>query len=117
MTIGQQPTGAAQADLLLAAEGAGDATANGQVGMDAAAAAVLIASAADITLVIDAKGVIRSMDYGAEFERDGLNQFVGRQWSDSVTLETQQKVAALLSEAVEYTGKSPSTKSKWRQVN
>jgi transcriptional regulator PpsR len=82
-------------------------------GLDVAAAAALVAAAADITLVIDASGVVRSMHCNEDFSRDGLDTLVGRHWADSVTIDTKPKIEALIADA----GVATADKPKWRQVN
>jgi transcriptional regulator PpsR len=81
--------------------------------VDANGAAAFIAAAADITLVIDAAGIIRSMDCSTDFVFDGVETLVGRQWADTVTIETKSKIEALLANAAE----SGTGRTKWRQVN
>jgi transcriptional regulator PpsR len=117
LTTGQQPVGPVQRDARGVATVVDDPIARASGTFDTGAAALLIAAAADITLVINAKGGVQSMHCRADFDRDGLNSFVGRQWEDCVTIESRQKIVALLSEAVEHTGKGPAPKAKWRQVN
>jgi transcriptional regulator PpsR len=83
------------------------------VGLDVGAAAALMAAAADITLVIDASGVVRSMHCNEDFARDGLDTLVGRHWADSVTIDTKSKIEALIADAGVVSAERP----KWRQVN
>ncbi len=82
-------------------------------GIDISAAAQLVAVAADITLVIDQSGVVRSVNCGADFAFDGLENLVGRQWTDTVTIETKSKIQSLINDA----GEPVQGKTKWRQVN
>ncbi len=82
--------------------------------LDAETAATLIATAADVALVVDGKGIIQDMafqraDLSAELE--GLGKLSGRPWSDSVAPDSQHKVEALMREA------GTDTASSWRQIN
>ncbi len=80
--------------------------------LDALAAGKLLTAAADITLVIDAKGIIRDMSLGSdELSRDGPESWIGKAWVDTVTIESRGKIEDLLRDAG---SKSP---PRWRQVN
>lgn len=73
--------------------------------------ASLIATSADISLVLDASGVIRDLACANDdVSPEGAGQWIGRPWVDTVTLESRAKVEALLQEAG-----APS--KRWRQVN
>jgi transcriptional regulator PpsR len=79
--------------------------------LDAEIAAQLIAAAADIALIIDAKGVIRDVAFGSdELAEEGFDSWVGRQWVDTVTTESRPKIEELLQDAA---SKAP---LRWRQV-
>jgi transcriptional regulator PpsR len=81
-------------------------------GMGAAAAATLIASAADVALILDGEGVIRDLAFGSEeLSQEGYAKWRGQPWADTVTVESRQKVEELLRAA---TARSP---SKPRHVN
>ncbi len=81
-------------------------------GVDAHSAARLIAAASDVALVLDRQGVIRDVAFGSdELAPDGLDGWVGRRWTDVVTVESRPKVEALLQDA------SPDASHKWRHVN
>jgi transcriptional regulator PpsR len=82
-------------------------------GIDIGAAAQLVASAADITLVVDKNGIIENVLCSAEFASDGLENMRGRHWADTVTIDTKQKITSLLQDA----GAPVNGKTKWRQVN
>ena len=57
--------------------------------LDAAAAGSLLSVANDITLIIDAQGVVRDISSGSEdLTRETLGEWVGRNWVDVVTQET-----------------------------
>ena len=65
--------------------------------LDAEAVAALVASAGDIALVLDVKGVIRDLTYGNDdLPRDWADQWIGRSWLDTVTVESRIKVEAML---------------------
>ncbi|MFN8695658.1 MAG: transcriptional regulator PpsR [Burkholderiales bacterium] len=82
-------------------------------GLDVRQVVKLIAATADITLLIDADGVIRSAEFGADFQREGFAPIVGRTWMETVTIESQPKVEALMDDAVNGEHRM----SKWRQIN
>ena len=80
--------------------------------LDAEIAAKLIAAAADIALIIDAKGVIRDISFGStEFAEAGYDEWVGQPFINTVTLESRPKVEELLRDSA---SKGP---LRWRQVN
>lgn len=81
--------------------------------LDAEAAGALIAAAADVALIVDAKGVIRDLAVGTEELAHELDSaaWLGQPWAQTVTAETRPKVDALLSEA------AASREVRWRQVN
>jgi transcriptional regulator PpsR len=81
--------------------------------LDAEAVATLIATAADIALVVDGDGVIQDVAFQTDLsiELDGYGNWFGRPWGDTVTADSQAKVDALLREA------ATKTKSGWRQLN
>lgn len=79
--------------------------------LDAQSAAALISAAADIALVVDRRGVIRSVSQGADPAFGGADEWVGRPWVETVTAETRGKVHALLRDA------AAGTVTGRRQVN
>ncbi|WP_264048809.1 transcriptional regulator PpsR [Methylobacterium flocculans] len=80
--------------------------------LDAQAAGLLVAAATDLSLVIDADGVIRDATFGnADLEGEGCETWLGRPWVDTVTVESRPKIAALLKDA------APGAVTRWRQVN
>ena len=80
--------------------------------LDAEVAAKLIAAAADVALVIDAKGVIKDAVFsGKDIAGQGFESWVGQRWVDTVTIESRPKIEELLAEARD--GKPP----RARQVN
>ncbi len=81
--------------------------------LSAETAAKLIAAASDIALIVDAKGVIRDVAFGSdELAKEGYENWVGRPWVETVTVESRPKIEELLSEAA-----SAKAKLRWRQVN
>ncbi len=80
--------------------------------LDAEAVAALVASAGDIALVLDSKGVIRDLTYdNDDLPRDWADQWIGRSWLDTVTAESRIKVEAMLRDA------QAGTPPRWRHVN
>ena len=70
--------------------------------LDAQAAASLIAAASDITLIIDADGIVRDAAFNGEElsqELKGSETWPGQKWVDIVTVESRPKVEGLLREA------------------
>lgn len=81
-------------------------------GIDVDSAASLIGLAADIAIVIDGAGIVRSVDCSAEeLAGEGCEQWMGKPWIDTVTAVTRPKVEALLSEVAE------GGRAKWRQLS
>ncbi len=80
--------------------------------LDADLAAKVIAAAADVALIVDAKGVIRDIAAAnGEFAKDGSESWLGRKWIDTVTGESRQKIDDLLKDA------SNNAVPRWRQIN
>ena len=82
--------------------------------LDAEAAGALITAAADVSLIIDAKGVIRDIAFGSdELARElaDAGQWVGRSWVDTVGADSRSKVESLIEEA------RSNAETRWRQVN
>ena len=70
--------------------------------LDAEAAGALIASVTDVALIIDADGIIRDCSFQTEELAEELEHgrpWVGRAWLETVTVESQPKVRALLKDA------------------
>lgn len=81
--------------------------------LEAETAAKLIAAAADIALVVDAKGIVRDVAFGNdELAKEGYEKWVGQPFIDTVTFETRSKIEELLLDAAD--SKAP---LRWRQVN
>lgn len=89
-----------------------DAPRNLLAGIDADAAATLIAAASDIALIIDHEGTVRDVAFGSdELTSEGYRKWIGQLWVDTVTPSSRPKVEALLQDA---TAQAP---RKWRHVN
>ena len=82
-------------------------------GLDRDSAIALLASAGDIALVVDAKGVIRdvAMSETVELPNDESSRWIDRPWVETVTSDSRGKVEALMRD-VASTGVS-----RRRQVN
>ncbi len=68
-------------------------------GMDADAAALLIAAAADVAVIMDEDGIIRDRAFQSEalaLEFAAQEQWVGMPWRDSVTVESRNKIDEML---------------------
>ncbi len=82
--------------------------------LDAEVVARLVATAADVALVLDARGVVRDAAFGSDdlaAALGGAAAWTGKAWLDTVTVESRPKVESLLRDA------SAATASRWRQVN
>jgi transcriptional regulator PpsR len=76
------------------------------------AALEVLATATDVTLLLDKQGIVRDVQFGDEALFDnGGKHWIGRAWSSTVTKETVPKLEALLREAVHG---GPTV---WRQLN
>jgi transcriptional regulator PpsR len=74
--------------------------------------ASLLAAAADLALLVDEKGVIRDVAVAnAELSSLGSDAWVGRRWTETVTVESREKVEDLLDRAKQ------SATRVWRHVN
>ncbi len=80
--------------------------------LDVDTAAELITAAADVVLVLDDSGVIRDLALGSDDLRtQGCHEWLGKTWSETVTVESQPKIEALLKNPVSGDG------VRWRHVN
>ncbi len=80
--------------------------------LGAADTASLIAAAADVALLVDDKGVIRDVSIGSADLGDLKHlDWIGRAWTETVTVESRPKVEALLSEP------GGLASQRWRHVN
>ncbi len=81
--------------------------------LDAKSASRLVESASDIALVLDDHGTILDLVVqDPELPSDAAGEWIGRPWVQTVTIESRQKVEALLRDAAAATGEA-----RWRQVN
>lgn len=80
--------------------------------LDADAASKLITAAADIALVVDARGVVKDVSFGSEeLARESFAEWIGQRWVDTVTVESREKIEELLRDA------GAKSIPRWRQVN
>ncbi len=82
--------------------------------IDAESAAALLAAATDVALILDTDGIIRDRSFATEelaAELEGEKPWIGRPWLDTVTVESQAKIRALLRDAPSSDG------SRTRHVN
>jgi len=80
--------------------------------VDSALALRLIVETADLTLLLDERGVIRDLGYStAAMAEDGVDSWIDRPWIDTVTVESRPKIDSLLNVTAEQRG------GRWRQVN
>lgn len=71
-----------------------------------------IGMAADIALIVDQDGVICDIAFSnSDLDGRTFDQWIGRAWRETVTVESREKVAELLAEA------STGAATRWRQVN
>jgi transcriptional regulator PpsR len=83
-------------------------------GIDADAAALLIAAAADIAVIIDKSGIVRDFAFQSEaiaLEFAQHDAWLGKSWRETVTVESRPKIDEMLRDAA---GKTP---RNGRQVN
>ncbi|GEP00098.1 transcriptional regulator PpsR [Methylobacterium haplocladii] len=80
--------------------------------LDGEATGILIAATTDLSLVVDADGIIRDAAFsGEDLGAEGVESWLGRPWIDTVTIESRPKIDALLRDA------APGAITRWRQVN
>jgi transcriptional regulator PpsR len=78
------------------------------------AIADLITAAADVVLILDGDGVIQDMAVGSDEMLDsGCQDWIGKHWQQTVTVESKPKIDALL----KTQGAPTSDGVRWRQVN
>jgi transcriptional regulator PpsR len=81
--------------------------------LDAEAAGLLLSAPTDITLILDAEGVIRDLSTSIdEVGNEAYAEWVGRSWLGVVSGESRPKVESLLGDA-----KSARPPLRWRHVN
>ncbi len=80
--------------------------------LDARTTASLISAAADVALIIDEFGVIKDMAFGNdELRQHGYQDWLGKPWLETVTIESRPKVEEMLSEA------ASAGSARWRHIN
>jgi transcriptional regulator PpsR len=80
--------------------------------LDAGVAEKVVTAGGDVAMVIDRDGVICDMALGNDaMARDGLDTWLDRRWSDTVTVESRHKVDELLRDAL------AGGRTRWREVN
>jgi transcriptional regulator PpsR len=80
--------------------------------LDAEAAGALIASAADVALVLDREGVILDLAVAeADLANDIGGDWIGRRWVTTVAADSIQKIEEMLGAT------TPAALARWRQVN
>ena len=81
--------------------------------LDAEAAATLVAASSDVAIVMDGEGIIQDTAFqqpDLSLELEGSGHWVGRPWSDIVSIESQPKIDSMLRDA------QANRTSPWRQV-
>lgn len=72
----------------------------------------MITLAADVALVVDCDGVIEDLSLSNdELLKEGVQDWIGRHWIETVTVESRPKVEQLLSEAAR------DAPARWREIN
>ncbi len=82
--------------------------------LDAEAAGMLIAAAADVTVIIDAHGIVKDVAFQSDDLSAALGNgeaWLGRRWSETVREDSRAKIDALLAQSAR------SAPTRWRQVN
>jgi transcriptional regulator PpsR len=80
--------------------------------IDPETASALISASADLTLVVDAKGIVRDLAFGdSGLVKDLHGDWIGRRWADIVAADSRSKIEELLRDSTTRAA------SRWRQVN
>jgi transcriptional regulator PpsR len=81
-------------------------------GLDAAVAEKVVAAGGDVAMVIDRDGVICDLAVANEaIAKDGAGSWLDRRWSDTVTIDSKNKVVELLRDAAQ------NAPARWREIN
>ncbi len=81
-------------------------------GLDANTVAQMVTAFADLSLILDRKGIIRDVALDdADLLGFGCDDWIGRSWTDVVTADSRQKVQEMLADAL---SDGP---TRWRQIN
>jgi transcriptional regulator PpsR len=79
-------------------------------------AASLLIAASDLTMLVDARGIVRDLQVGsAELAALEHDDWLGRAWSEIVSVESRPKVKALLHEA--HQASAQASTQRWRHIN
>jgi len=82
--------------------------------LDSATFAQLLSGVSDLSLMLDASGVIEDVSIGRDtLATLGCQSWVGRRWIDTVTPESQIKVEEMLREPSDGQGQT----ARWRHIN
>jgi transcriptional regulator PpsR len=74
--------------------------------------AALVATAGDVTVVLDGQGVVRDVAYGSEeLAREWGSRWIGRPWTEAAAEDSRPKIEALLRDA------AAGEPARWRHVN
>ena len=79
--------------------------------LDVNLAAELLALSVDLTLIVNESGVIEKVVDGSKAVAENTASLVGKKWLDTVAIDSQPKVNALLKT------REDQDEQKWRQVN
>jgi transcriptional regulator PpsR len=80
--------------------------------LPASMAATLLASVGDVAFILDADGrILDAAISSADLAHNGFADWVGRDWADTMTIESRPKAAEMLADA------AGGERARWRQVN
>ncbi len=80
--------------------------------IDSDTVSALISASSDVTLVVDAQGVIRDVAFGdASLAKEVYRNWIGLRWLDIVAPDSRGKIEELMRDTTTRTA------SRWRQVN
>lgn len=83
--------------------------------IDARTAARLIGACSDLALVMDGDGtILEVLSQDDDLRAQGAQAWRGKSWAQTVTVESRQKVQALIDEAVKAGAEAA---TRWRQIN
>ena len=79
-------------------------------------AASLLIAASDLTMLVDDRGIVRDLQVGsAELAELEHEDWLGRAWSEIVTVESRPKIKALLHEP--HQASAQASTQRWRHIN
>ncbi len=81
--------------------------------LDEEVASTLITAAADIAIALDAEGIVVDVAFGDDqaLPIPEIQNWIGKLWVDTVTVESKEKIIESLSDAADR------PRTRWRQVN